>query len=70
MRYTAVLTETLDGRISGHVPGVLNTTVYAATEEECIAGLKVALRRSLKRAREESRDAFSGLRYVETEPLP
>ena len=64
MRYTAVLTETHDGRICGHVQGVLNTTVYARTEKGCIARLKVALRASLKRAREESRDAFTGLRHA------
>ena len=67
MRYSLVLARTADGRISGHVPGVLNTTVYAATEKECIAGLKVALRKSLKRAYRESRDAFAGLGPLETE---
>ncbi len=61
MMYSAVLTRTPDGRICGHVPGVLNTTVYARSEKVCIARLKIALRASLARAREESRDAFAGL---------
>ena len=61
MKYRAVLRETRDGRISGHVPGVLNTTVYAPTERECVARLKAARRASLKRAGEEARDAFAGL---------
>ena len=69
--FTAILMETPDGRICGYVQGVLNTTTYAATEEECIAQLKVALRESLERIERESRDAFSGLglRYVGTKPL-
>jgi hypothetical protein len=62
MRYTAILTKTPDGRITGYVRGVLNTTVYASTEKACVARLGVALRKSLKRAGNESRDAFSGLR--------
>ena len=61
MIYAAVLTEIPDGRICGHVSGVLNTTVYARSERACVARLKVALRRSLRRAESESHDAFSGL---------
>ena len=72
MPFTAVLMGTDDGRICGYVQGVLNTTVYAATEEECIAGLKAALRKSWQRAYRESLDCFSGLRlrYIATVPLP
>jgi hypothetical protein len=61
MPFTAVMFETPDGRICGHVRELLNTTVYAATEEECIAALKVAMRLSLKRTLCQSIDTFAGI---------
>ena len=71
MPFTAVLFETPDGRFCGYVREALNTTAYGATVEECMAALKVALAKSLKRTALESRASFSGLglRYVSTEPL-
>jgi len=68
--FTAVYMETPDGRICAYVRGVLNTTVYGATVEECHAKLKGAVRVSLERTYQESLAAFSGLglRYVGTFP--
>jgi hypothetical protein len=61
MPFTVVIFETPHGRFCGHVREMLNTTVYAATQEECIGALKVAMRLSLKRTLCQSLETFVGV---------